>query len=177
VNLSARQLHDPELPRRVGAILEESGLPPTSLTLEITESSAMQHPETSVTILEALAGKGIHIAVDDFGVGHSSLNYLKRFPVDVLKIDQSFVHDISEDADTAAIVTGIIALGHKLRLSIVAEGVETTEQRDFLRNHDCDLVQGFFYSVPLPAAAFEEFLRDSNEKSGQWALPPASGGH
>jgi diguanylate cyclase (GGDEF)-like protein/PAS domain S-box-containing protein len=172
VNLSARQLHDPDLPRRVDLILEETELPPTSLTLEITESSAMQHAETSVKILEAIKLRGIDIAVDDFGVGHSSLNYLKRFPVDVLKIDQSFVHDISEDADTAAIVTGIIALGHKLRLSIIAEGVETTEQRDFLRNHDCDMVQGFLYSVPLPADAFEDFLRDSNEKTGQWSLPP-----
>ncbi|MFA6955616.1 MAG: EAL domain-containing protein [Thermoanaerobaculia bacterium] len=172
VNLSARQLHDPDLPRRIDGILEETGLPPTSLTLEITESSAMQHAETSVRILEALKLRRIDIAVDDFGVGHSSLNYLKRFPVDILKIDQSFVHDISEDADTAAIVTGIIALGHKLRLSIIAEGVETVEQRDFLRNHDCDMVQGFLYSVPLPADAFEEFLRDSNEKTGQWSLPP-----
>lgn len=121
-------------------------------------------------ILEALKARGIRIAVDDFGVGHSSLNYLKRFPVDVLKVDQSFVHDIGEDADTAAIVTGIIALGHKLRLSIVAEGVETTEQRDYLRSHDCDHVQGYLYSVPLPADKFEDYLRESNEKSGQWAL-------
>ncbi|MBI2212346.1 MAG: EAL domain-containing protein [Acidobacteria bacterium] len=170
VNLSARQLHDFELPSRISTILDESGLSPASLTLEITESSAMQHPETSVRILEALTGLGIHVAVDDFGVGHSSLNYLKRFPVDVLKIDQSFVNDISDDADTAAIVTGIIALGHKLRLSIIAEGVETVEQRDFLRNHDCDMVQGYLYSVPLSAEAFEEFLRESNEKSGQWTL-------
>ena len=170
VNLSARQLHDPSLDERVGRILEETGLAATSLTLEITESSAMQNPDTSVRILEALTSRGIRIAVDDFGIGHSSLNYLKRFPVDVLKIDQSFVHDISEDDDTAAIVNGIIALGHKLRLSIIAEGVETTEQRDFLRDHDCDDVQGYLYSVPLPAADFAEFLRDSNVKSGQWAF-------
>ncbi|MCM2314686.1 MAG: EAL domain-containing protein [Thermoanaerobaculia bacterium] len=172
VNLSARQLHDPTLDDRVARILEETGLSSGSLTLEITESSAMQNPDTSVRILEALKSRGVRIAVDDFGIGHSSLNYLKRFPVDVLKIDQSFVHDISEDADTAAIVNGIIALGHKLRLSLVAEGVETVEQRDFLRDHDCDDVQGFFYSVPLPADAFEEYLRVSNERSGQWTLRP-----
>ncbi|MGK2858971.1 MAG: EAL domain-containing protein [Thermoanaerobaculia bacterium] len=170
VNLSARQLHDPTLEDRVARILVETGLAASSLTLELTESSAMQNPETSVRVLEALKARGIRIAVDDFGIGHSSLNYLKRFPVDVLKIDQSFVHDISEDDDTAAIVNGIIALGHKLRLSLIAEGVETVEQRDFLRDHDCDDVQGYFYSVPLPADAFEEYLRDSNERSGQWAL-------
>jgi EAL domain-containing protein (putative c-di-GMP-specific phosphodiesterase class I) len=158
VNLSVTQLQQTDLANRVRDILEDTGLPPRLLELEITESSAMQSPETSIRMLYELKKLGIRISLDDFGTGHSSLSYLKRFPIDTLKIDQSFVHDIASDPDTAAIVTAIIAMAHSLRLKVIAEGVEFTEQMNFLRRHACDQMQGYLITPPVNAATFLDFV-------------------
>ena len=158
VNLSVTQLQQPDLVPRVKEILDETGLAPRLLELEITESSAMQSPESSVKTLYDLKKLGIRISLDDFGTGHSSLSYLKRFPIDTLKIDQSFVHDITSDPDTAAIVTAIIAMAHSLRLKVIAEGVEYTEQANFLRRHGCDQMQGYLIKPPVGAVEFLELV-------------------
>ncbi len=158
VNLSVTQLQQTDLVDRVRQILAETGLPARLLELEITESSAMQSPETSIRTLYDLKKLGIRISLDDFGTGHSSLSYLKRFPIDTLKIDQSFVRDITEDPDTAAIVTAIIAMAHSLRLKVIAEGVEFTEQANFLRRHSCDQMQGYLIKPPVAAEEFLEFV-------------------
>jgi diguanylate cyclase (GGDEF)-like protein/PAS domain S-box-containing protein len=158
VNLSVTQLQAPDLVARVKDVLDGTGLPPRLLELEITESSAMQNPEHSTRTLYDLKKLGIRISLDDFGTGHSSLAYLKRFPIDTLKIDQSFVRDITSDPDTAAIVTAIIAMAHSLRLKVIAEGVEFTEQANFLRRYACDQMQGFLIKPPVPAAEFAELI-------------------
>jgi len=158
VNLSVTQLQQTDLASRVRDVLEETGLPPRMLELEVTESSAMQSPETSIRMLYELKKLGIRISLDDFGTGHSSLSYLKRFPIDTLKIDQSFVQDITSDPDTAAIVTAIIAMAHSLRLKVIAEGVEYTEQMNFLRRHNCDQMQGYLITPPVNAATFLDFV-------------------
>jgi EAL domain-containing protein (putative c-di-GMP-specific phosphodiesterase class I) len=158
VNLSVTQLQQPDLVARVKHILEETGLPARLLELEITESSAMQSPETSVRTLYDLKKLGIRISLDDFGTGHSSLSYLKRFPIDTLKIDQSFVRDITTDPDTAAIVTAIVAMGHSLRLKVIAEGVEFSDQAKFLKHFNCDQMQGYLLKPPVPAEEFLELI-------------------
>ncbi len=158
VNLSVTQLQQPDLVARVKDALQETGLPPRLLELEITESSAMQSPEASIRTLYELKRLGIRISLDDFGTGHSSLSYLKRFPIDTLKIDQSFVRDINSDPDTAAIVTAIIAMAHSLRLKVIAEGVEHTEQANFLRHYACDQMQGFLIKPPVCADEFFELI-------------------
>jgi diguanylate cyclase (GGDEF)-like protein/PAS domain S-box-containing protein len=165
VNLSVTQLQASDLVARVKDVLEETGLPPRLLELEITESSAMQSPEQSIRTLYDLKKLGIRISLDDFGTGHSSLAYLKRFPIDTLKIDQSFVRDITSDPDTAAIVTAIIAMAHSLRLKVIAEGVEFTEQAAFLKRYACDQMQGFLIRPPVPAAEFAELIAQA-EVSG-----------
>ena len=159
VNLSVAQLQQADLVQQVRRVLEITGLPARNLELEITESGAMQKPESSIHALQQLRKLGVRVALDDFGIGHSSLSHLKRFPIDTLKIDQSFIRDITADAETAAIVEGIIAIGHTLRLTVVAEGVEIETQRSFLQDHDCDLMQGFLYKRPIPAAEFEQLLQ------------------
>ena len=151
VNLSVTQLQQTDLVDTVRSVLEETGLPPHLLELEITESGAMHNPETSIRVLYELKKLGIGISLDDFGTGHSSLSYLKRFPVDTLKIDQSFVQDTTVDPDAAAIVLAIIAMAHSLRLKVIAEGVEYAEQAEFLRAHGCDQLQGYLITRPLPA--------------------------
>jgi diguanylate cyclase (GGDEF)-like protein/PAS domain S-box-containing protein len=160
VNLSVTQLQQHDLVQVVRETLEETGLPPRMLELEITESSAMQSPETSVRTLFDLKKLGIRISLDDFGTGHSSLSYLKRFPIDTLKIDQSFVRDINSDPDTAAIVTAIIAMAHSLRLKVIAEGVEFTDQLNFLRAHGCDQMQGYLIKPPVSGEEFLAFIRE-----------------
>ena len=158
VNLSVTQLQQPDLVARVSEVLDETGLPPRLLELEITESSAMQSPEASVRTLYDLKKLGIRISLDDFGTGHSSLSYLKRFPIDTLKIDQSFVRDINSDPDTAAIVTAIIAMAHSLRLKVIAEGVEFSEQASFLKHYGCDQMQGYLIKAPVGAEEFFELI-------------------
>src|SRR5688572_5157714 len=128
----------------------------------------MQSPETSIRTLYDLKKLGLRISLDDFGIGHSSLSYLKRFPIDTLKIDQSFVRDMTSDSDTASIVSAIIAMGHKLRLAVTAEGVETEAQRVFLNEHRCDRMQGFLSSRPVPPEKFGEFLVEHNRATNQW---------
>jgi EAL domain-containing protein (putative c-di-GMP-specific phosphodiesterase class I) len=169
VNLSAYQFRQRDLPEFIAQVLQEERLLPSCLELEVTESVVMHNPADAARILERLHGQGIHISVDDFGTGYSSLSYLKQFRLDTLKIDRSFVRDISSDADDAAIVRSVIALAHSLRLKVIAEGVETDEQLDFLRELGCDEYQGYLRSKPLPAAQFEELLRKAQE-SGVPAL-------
>jgi diguanylate cyclase (GGDEF)-like protein len=159
VNLSPRQFTQKGLVESIAAILADTGLEARFLELEVTESMVMSDVEHAITILRDLKRLGLQIAVDDFGTGYSSLSYLRRFPIDVLKIDQSFVSDITHEEDDAAIVRAIISLGHGLRLSVIAEGVETSEQLDFLRDHGCNQAQGYLFSRALPAAEFEALLK------------------
>jgi len=162
VNLSTRQFQQgSDLVSQVNQALDETGLEPGKLDLEITESNAMQNAEHSINTLMGLKKRGVRISMDDFGTGYSSLNYLKRFPIDRIKLDQSFVRDLPGDKDDAAIAMAVIAMGRSLELAVIAEGVETEEQLAFLQGHDCDQLQGYLLSRPLPAEAFETFLRHS----------------
>jgi diguanylate cyclase (GGDEF)-like protein/PAS domain S-box-containing protein len=149
VNISARQLLDKNFVASLSRILEDADLDASHVGLEITEHTIMEDIEAGSMFLEALRSLGIHVAIDDFGTGHSSLERLKRFPIDTLKIDRSFVQDIISDVDNAAIVDAIIAMAHTLRLKVVAEGVETPEQLEQLRSYGCDAVQGYLYSRPV----------------------------
>ena len=158
VNFSARQFQQSTFISTVAAILKETNLDPRWLELELTESSIMKEPEQAIEKLHELKLMGIKVAIDDFGTGYSSLNYLKRFPIDTLKIDKTFVADVCKDPHDTAIVRAIITLGHALDLTVIAEGVETQEQLQYLRSLDCDVVQGFLFSKSLPAPAFEELL-------------------
>jgi len=159
VNLSARQFQDPHLAQQVWHVLAESGLPPSHLQIEITETSAMQNATAAASTLRELKDLGVRVAIDDFGTGYSSLAYLKRFPIDILKIDQSFVRDLPGDAEDAAIATAVIGLAHSLKLEVVAEGVETLEQREFLHARGCRRAQGRLYGMPLAAPDCASFLR------------------
>ena len=145
----------------VADALEESGLDPSCLELEITESLLMEDLNASLQILGELQNTagGLRVSIDDFGTGYSSLSYLKSFPIDLLKIDQSFVRDIPGNPDDAAITTAIIRLAHSLRLGVIAEGVETREQAAFLRGRGCNEAQGYYFSRPLPADEFAELMR------------------
>ncbi len=151
VNVSAVQFAQPRLLETVRTTLEDTGFPPDKLVLEITESVLMKDAETTIGMLKALKNMGVRISMDDFGTGYSSLSYLKRFPIDIVKIDKSFVRDINEDEDDAAIIRVIIALARSLRLTTVAEGVETPEQLGFLMREQCDRFQGYFFSRPVDA--------------------------
>lgn len=159
VNLSARQLRQPNITSLIRQVLRETGLGPRWLELEITESMVMQDVDRVTDILGELKGMGIYLAMDDFGTGFSSLSYLKRFPFDKLKIDQSFVRDITSDPDNAAIAKAVIAMAHSLHLKVIAEGVETEGQLNYLRAHGCDEMQGYYFSRPVPVAEFEQLLR------------------
>lgn len=134
----------------------------------------MSDVENAIAILRNLKGLGLHISIDDFGTGYSSLSYLRRFPIDVLKIDQSFVNDLTVDADDAAIVVSIISLAHCLRLQVIAEGVETAEQLSFLRAHGCDQMQGYYFSRPIAADAFECMLQEGNTLQSAARAEPAA---
>ena len=158
VNLSIRQLRQPNLAHSVAAILTKTGLGAHDLELEITEGLMMGETEAAMTFLDQMHKLGVHLSVDDFGTGYSSLSYLKKLPLDKLKIDQSFVRDITTDENDAAIVSSIISLGHQLNLQVVAEGVETPEQMDFLLVRGCDEMQGFYFSRPLSAEEFVKFV-------------------
>ncbi|HJS23708.1 MAG TPA: EAL domain-containing protein [Pyrinomonadaceae bacterium] len=158
VNFSARQFQQPTFITDVAQILKDTNLDPRWLELELTESSIMKDPEEAIEKLHELKLMGIKVAVDDFGTGYSSLNYLKRFPIDTLKIDKSFVSDVCKDPHDTAIVRAIINLGHALDLTVIAEGVETKEQLQYLSALECDVVQGFLFSKALSVAAFEELL-------------------
>jgi EAL domain-containing protein (putative c-di-GMP-specific phosphodiesterase class I) len=183
VNLSARQFQQPDLVGEVSRALEETGLPASCLDLEITESNAMQNVEHSANTLRQLKDLGVRISLDDFGTGYSSLSYLRRLPIDRIKIDHSFVHNVTNDPDDAAIVAAVIAMAHRLKLTVVAEGVETENQLAFLREHECDQTQGFLFSRPLAAPDFHTLLRGGRRLTaplqnlqGQGGAGPANAG-
>lgn len=158
VNLSARQFQQQNLVQRIQQILKETGLEPRFLELEITESLAMHDVEFTIRTLKELRQMGISIAIDDFGTGYSSLNYLKRLPIDYLKIDRSFIRDIAMDFNDAAIVDIIIMLAHNLKLKVIAEGVETEEQFNYLQNRNCDELQGYLFYKPMPTEDITRIL-------------------
>jgi predicted signal transduction protein with EAL and GGDEF domain/FixJ family two-component response regulator len=173
VNLSGRDFIRPESLLRIGETVTQAHLSPSLFELELTEGVLMQDAEAGRRSLQALKEFGFALAIDDFGTGYCSLNYLKRFPLDTLKIDRSFVADINNDADDAAIVRAIIALGHSLDLKIVAEGVETTAQLQFLQAEGCDAVQGFLMSPAVPADAFKTMIRQPRNVAQATQAPPA----
>jgi EAL domain-containing protein (putative c-di-GMP-specific phosphodiesterase class I) len=152
VNLSARQFGADKLLDDIEAVLADTGLDAECLELELTESLFMSDVTPAVELLHRMKSLGVHLSIDDFGTGYSSFSYLSRFPIDVLKIDRSFVNDI--------------ALAHNLRLSVIAEGVETAEQLDYLRHQGCDEMQGYYFSRPLPADEFEQLLRQRRGLAG-----------
>jgi diguanylate cyclase (GGDEF)-like protein len=160
VNVSAVQFAQPRLLETVRTTLEDTGFPAEKLVLEITESVLMKDAETTIGMLKALKNMGVRISMDDFGTGYSSLSYLKRFPIDIVKIDKSFVRDINDDEDDAAIIRVIISLARSLRLTTVAEGVETPEQLGFLRREQCDRFQGYFFSRPVEADLLSKRIMD-----------------
>ncbi len=162
INLSARQFGATNLTGQVSEILEETSLEPRYLHLEITESVVMSNASGTYKTLDELNQLGIHLAVDDFGTGYSSLSYLKRFPIHILKIDRSFVRDITTDPDDASIVSTVITLAHSLKLKVVAEGVETEEQASFLRDRSCDIAQGYLYSKPLSTEKMTALLTEQS---------------
>ncbi|MBI5719950.1 MAG: EAL domain-containing protein [Burkholderiales bacterium] len=166
VNLSPRQLADPGLVDEVRTILAETGLAPDLLELEVTETSVMHNVERALEVLSALKAMGVLLAIDDFGTGYSSLAQLKRFPIDTLKVDRSFIRELPMDAEDKAITEVIIAMGKTLCLKVVAEGVETREQQEFLRERACDQLQGYYFSKPLPAAEFAALLRSHRAVAG-----------
>ena len=176
VNLSAYQFRQKNLVRVVERILRESGLEPRYLELEITESLVMQNLDRVTAILNELKELGTSLSMDDFGTGYSSLSYLKRFPFNKLKIDQSFVRDITSEPESATIVQAIIAMAHSLRLKVIAEGVETAGQLNYLRIHNCDEIQGYLFSKPVIAEDFGTLLRE-NRKMTFGDLQPESESH
>jgi diguanylate cyclase (GGDEF)-like protein/PAS domain S-box-containing protein len=159
VNLSARQFADESLTTDIVAALRDNGMKPELLELELTESMVMQNPERAVKILTAISEMGVRIAIDDFGVGYSSLAQIKRFPIDTLKVDRSFIRDLEKNAEDRAITEAIISMGKTLSLTVVAEGVETEEQQNFLVDHACDAMQGYYFSKPIDRDQFASFLR------------------
>jgi len=159
VNLSASQFRQKNLLATIRQALLDADLDPSYLEVELTESAVMTNPEESVSILEQLSKMGVLVSVDDFGTGYSSMSYLRRFPIDKLKIDRGFISEIMTRPDDASIVRAIVSLAHSLRLKVVAEGVETPDQLNFLKTLGCDQYQGFHFSTPVSAADFEELLR------------------
>ncbi len=170
INISGRQFHHSNLVETVERLLGETGVDPNRIELELTETVVMRDVESTIVTLARLKTLGVHLSIDDFGTGYSSLAYLKRFPIDTLKIDRSFTRDTSNGAADAAIVGTIVALGHNLGKRVVAEGVETRGQIDFLRSIACDELQGFYFSRPLPSGEFAAFFR--NPMHGLHQSPP-----
>ncbi|WP_172147947.1 MULTISPECIES: putative bifunctional diguanylate cyclase/phosphodiesterase [Pseudomonas] len=160
VNLSVHQLRQGKLTSLVRQVLDETGLAPQFLELELTESQLLDNVESVITTFQQLRDLGVKLAIDDFGTGYSSLSYLKRFPVDYVKIDQTFIRDLALGGEDAAITRAIIVMAHSLELKVVAEGVETQAQMDFLKAHQCDEIQGYLISKPVPAEQFAQLLRD-----------------
>ena len=169
INLSPRQFSAPNLDAQVQAMLANTGVEPTLLEFEITESSLMRNPAMTASLLERFRSYGLSLSIDDFGTGYSSLSYLKRFPLDTLKIDRTFIRDLSPDSEDAAITWAIISLAHSLKLRVVAEGVETPEQLDMLRDRACDEMQGFYFSAPQ--SAFDCALMMRDERRLHWETP------
>jgi len=162
VNLSLRQLMDDNLLNDIKSALDESGMAPNLLELEITESMVMDNPAQMITVLTDIKKLGVRLAIDDFGTGYSSLAQIKNFPIDTLKVDRSFIHNLSQDSENQAITKAIIAMAKNLNLTVVAEGVETQEQKDFLRGLICDEMQGFHFSRPIAADQLAFLLRKNH---------------
>jgi diguanylate cyclase (GGDEF)-like protein/PAS domain S-box-containing protein len=175
VNLSARQFNQPDLTDRVAAILAETGLDPRALELEVTESMVMRDPQRAAVILERFREMGVAVAIDDFGTGYSSLSYLKRFPIDYIKIDQSFIRGVPHDAEDTGITSAVIAMAKTLGLKLIAEGVDNHDQLAFLRREGCNEGQGYFISTPIPGDAVQSFIRDFARSAGKPPGPPADG--
>jgi EAL domain-containing protein (putative c-di-GMP-specific phosphodiesterase class I) len=167
VNLSARQFADEDLVKDIADALKNSGMKPELLEIELTESMVIQNPERAGKVLAEIKKMGARLAIDDFGVGYSSLTHLKRFPIDTLKVDRSFINDLPQNPEDKAICQAIIAMGKSLNLTVVAEGVETLEQQTFLHDNACDEMQGFFFSKPIPSDQFAELLRERIRTSNQ----------
>jgi EAL domain-containing protein (putative c-di-GMP-specific phosphodiesterase class I) len=173
VNLSAIQFKKGDVLQTIKNALRQHGLATHHIEFELTESIVMSDPEQAALTLQALKELGIKLSLDDFGTGFSSLAYLKRFPFDFVKIDRAFITDITKSDKDAMIATAVIAMGHSLNLRVVAEGVETEGQLDYLRQHDCDEIQGYFFSRPVPAPAFETMLRESKHlvwRQDSWSV-------
>jgi EAL domain-containing protein (putative c-di-GMP-specific phosphodiesterase class I) len=166
VNVSAMEFRHEGFLDGVSATLAETGLDPASLELELTESVLMKHAASTATILQTLRERGMRVAVDDFGTGYSSLSYLRKFPIDAVKIDQSFVRQISTAGDDTTIVKAVIGMARGLKLRVIAEGVETLEEVAFLRAYRCEEAQGYYFSRPLPAQEFAMLLRNGIPESG-----------
>jgi EAL domain-containing protein (putative c-di-GMP-specific phosphodiesterase class I) len=158
VNVSASQFRNEGFLDDLFTILSETGLDPSYLELELTESALMKRVEITASILSTLRGKGVRVAIDDFGTGYSSLSYLRKFPLDALKIDQSFVQQITTIPDETTIVRAIISMGRSLNLRVIAEGVETPDQLDFLKAHECEEAQGYYFSRPVPPEKLVKLL-------------------
>jgi EAL domain-containing protein (putative c-di-GMP-specific phosphodiesterase class I) len=161
-----RQLEDPQLIPQIESVLQETGMAAELLELEMTESMIMHNADQAARVLGAIKSLGVRLAIDDFGTGYSSLAQLKRFPIDTLKVDRSFIRELPRGAEDRAIAEAIIAVGKTLSLTIVAEGVETAEQQAFLREHACDEMQGFYFSTPVTPAQFAELLGRNAAKRG-----------
>jgi EAL domain-containing protein (putative c-di-GMP-specific phosphodiesterase class I) len=172
VNVSAIEFRNDNFLDGLSSILDETGLDPELLELELTESVLMKHAESASAILQTLRKRGVQVAIDDFGTGYSSLSYLRRFQIDALKIDQSFVGEITTAASDTSIVTAVISMARSLKLRVVAEGVETLEQSTFLRAHECDEAQGYYFSRPVPPPQFASLLGSH----GHGRLLAAAGG-
>jgi EAL domain-containing protein (putative c-di-GMP-specific phosphodiesterase class I) len=158
VNVSSVEFRNDDFLEGISTILKETGLDPRYLELELTESVLMQHAEFSVPLLRKLKAMGVRLAVDDFGTGYSSLSYLRQFPIDTLKVDQSFIHEINAETDEATIISAVINMGCRLKHRVIAEGVETAEQLAFLRAHGCDEGQGYYFGRPMPASDTAKLL-------------------
>jgi EAL domain-containing protein (putative c-di-GMP-specific phosphodiesterase class I)/CheY-like chemotaxis protein len=163
VNLSAHQFRQRQLVKMTTGVLLDSGIDARYLELEMTESAVMEDAERVIKVLRELKDTGATISIDDFGTGYSSLSYLKQFAIDKLKVDQSFVREITRDPSDAAIVVAIITMAHSLGLNVIAEGVETEGQLEYLRSHGCDEMQGYYFSRPVPAGDFEQMLRSGRK--------------
>ena len=159
VNISAMEFRDDDFLDGVFSILKETRLQPQSLELELTESVLMKRTESTESILKALRANGVQLAIDDFGTGYSSLSYLRKFPVDALKIDQSFVRQITTSPDDTTIVTAVVSMGRSLKLRVVAEGVETAQELAFLQSLQCDQAQGYYFSRPVLPHKFAKLLQ------------------
>jgi diguanylate cyclase (GGDEF)-like protein len=177
VNVAASQFRQGHLLDVIRRALDDAGLEARYLELELTESAVMTNPEESAAILEQLSRMGVLVSVDDFGTGYSSMSYLRRFPIDKLKIDQSFIKELMTRAEDASIVQAIISLAHGLQLKVVAEGVETPEQLEFLKSLGCDQYQGYHFSKPLPAAAFGELVRNQQQAEDRLSYETAGSTH
>jgi EAL domain-containing protein (putative c-di-GMP-specific phosphodiesterase class I) len=160
VNVSARHFQQAAFVGTVRDLLKETQLDPNLLELELTEGSVMKEPESAIEKLNEIRAMGVKIAIDDFGTGYSSLSYLRRFPIDTLKIDKSFINEITTDEDEAAIAKAIVMMGQALGLTVIAEGVETPEQLEYLTTLGCDVIQGYLFSTPLSTEAFTELLME-----------------